>query len=91
MIAQTVNERDRTSGRRGAFDRRNAALGTICLVLYVDLTMALDALLRTVTGKGWFIVSLAIAFLLVSLLYGKLEEWFGLGPGPPQTDPPGDE
>jgi hypothetical protein len=91
MIAQTVNERDRTSGRRPAFDRRNAALGTICLVLYVDLTMALTELLRTVTGKSWFFVSLVVAFLLVSLLYGKLEEWFGLEPAPPQTQPPGAE
>jgi len=91
MIVQTVNERDRTSRRRGSRDRRAAGLGTICMVLCVNLTMALQALLRTITGKSWFIASLVAAFLLVFLLYGKLEEWFGLGPGPPQTDPPGDE
>jgi hypothetical protein len=76
------------SDRRGSFDRRHAALGTICLVLYVEMSMALGALLRTITGKNWFVPSLVVTFFLVSLLYGKLEEWFGLEPVPPQPDPP---
>lgn len=88
MIVQTVKKRNPISDRQGSFDRRNAALGTICLLLYVEISMALGALLRTLTGRNWFVPSLVVTFILVSLLYGQLEEWFELEPGPPQPDPP---
>jgi len=89
MIVRTVNQRDRTSETHGLFDRRNIAVGTICMLLYVELSMALSALLRKMTGKDWFIPSLVAAFLLVTLLYGKLDEWFGQEPSPRQRDPRG--
>ena len=49
----------------------------MCLVLYVELSVALRFLLQMITGKSWFFTSLAIPFLLVAVLYAKLEEWFG--------------
>ena len=66
----------------------------MCLVLYVELSVALRLLLQMITGKSWFFTSLAIPFLLVSVLYAKLEEWFGSeregrngGAIPPETTP----
>jgi hypothetical protein len=66
----------------------------MCLVLYVALSVALRFLVQMTTGKSWFFTSLAIPFLLVSVLYAKLEEWFGTeregrsgGAMPPETTP----
>lgn len=69
---------------------RNAALGTMCLALNVAMTLALQSLLRTLTGDTWFLVSLAAAFLAVSLMYGTLEGWCGLTPEARQTSPLGE-
>ena len=47
----------------------------MCLVLYVELSVAMRILLQMITGKSWFVTSLAIPFLLVSVLYFKIEQW----------------
>ncbi|HMD70368.1 MAG TPA: hypothetical protein VKF41_03450 [Bryobacteraceae bacterium] len=82
MVVQIVIERNKTTRPGRGIHGRNAALGTLCLVLYVAMSLALHALLRTITGESWFIVSLAASFLVVALLYGKLETWCGLEPEP---------
>lgn len=76
MIVQTLMERKQSSRPRGFLGSKNRALGTMCLVLYVELSVALRVLLQLITGKSWFFTSLAIPFLLVAFLYVKLEEWF---------------
>lgn len=88
MNVQTISQRNRTSRPGRGFDRRNAVLGTLCLLVNVALSVALHALLRTVTGDNWFFASLAAAFLVVTLLYGRLEAWFGLEPAPQPARPP---
>jgi hypothetical protein len=93
MIVPTVNQRNGKSRPGPSLFRRHAVLGTVCLVLCVALSLALDALVRAVTGGSHFAVSLTAAFLAVLLLYGKLEAWCGLDPEPPQPqpEPPGEE
>lgn len=49
----------------------------MCLLLYVELSVALRFLLQMITGQSWFFTSLAVPFVLVSVLCTKLEEWFG--------------
>jgi hypothetical protein len=94
MIVQIVMERNRSPHSRGFLGRKDRALGTMCLVLYVELSVALRVLLQLITGKSWFFTSLAIPFLLVALLYVKLEEWFWAepagrsDPGLPAASPP---
>jgi hypothetical protein len=78
-----VSQSKKSSGLDRVSRRRNAALGTMCLVLYVELSVATRVLLQMITGKSWFITSLVVPFLIVSVLYFKLEEW--LWPEPPEA------
>jgi hypothetical protein len=88
MAPRTASERNRPPRSGLSLAGRNAALGTLCLVLCVELTLAARLLLETVTGKSWFVVSLAAGFLAVALLYGKLEACCGLDAAPARAHSP---
>jgi hypothetical protein len=83
MIDQTVKGQTPTSRPPGSSGRRGIALGTLCLFLYVELSVATRALLQIIGVRSAFLASLAIPFVLVFLLYPTLDRWFGPEPSGP--------
>lgn len=50
-------------------------LATICLVLLIEISVAVQLLLQQLTGERWHGTSLALAFVAVFLMHQPLEQW----------------